>query len=119
MKNNKKLQAGLSDISTSFSPVSIYLMIRSLREKRNVLPAFRTSEKNRKKGIKKMARSHSVKIQQYTIDGKYKTTYPSIKNATKVTGVNGSHIIACAKGQRKRGGGYVWKYETDDYNLMD
>jgi len=92
---------------------------RSLREERTVLPAYKTSEKNRKKGIKKMAQSRQVKIKQYTIDGKYKTTYTGIKKAAKITGVNSSNIVACAKGKRNQGGGYIWKYETDDYNLMD
>src|SRR4051794_5545998 len=74
-------------------------MNRSLREERNVLPAYRTSEKNRKKGIKKMARKNRVKIKQYTKDGKHKKTYSSIKKAAEVTGISGSHIVACAKGK--------------------
>jgi hypothetical protein len=86
---------------------------RSLREERTVVPAYKTSEKNRRKGIKKMARSRQVEIKQYTTDGKYKRTYPSIKKATQVTGINGSHLIACAKGKRKQSGGYVWRYETN------
>ena len=44
-------------------------------------------------------------------DGKHKKTYPSIKKATQVTRINGSHIIACARGKRKQGGEYVWRYE--------
>jgi hypothetical protein len=86
-------------------------------EERNVLPAHRTSEKNRKKGIKKWPRTHWVKIKQYTIDGKYKRAFSSIKKAKQVTGINGSHIIACAKGERKQVGGYVWRYEGDAYIL--
>ena len=107
---------GLNCKSTNLELIHVgERMNKSIREERNVLPAYKTSEMNKRKGIKKMARSRQVKVEQYTIDGKYKATYPSIKKATKATGVNGSNIIACAKGKRKRGGAYVWRYERDEY----
>jgi len=49
-----------------------------------------------------MARANWVKIKQYTIDGKHKRTYSSIKKATQVTGINGSHYRLC-KGQEETG----------------
>jgi hypothetical protein len=58
-------------------------MNKSLREKRNVVPAYKTSEENKKRGIKMMARTHWIRIKQYTSDGKYKATYNSIKQARK------------------------------------
>jgi hypothetical protein len=90
-------------------------MNKSLREKRNLVPAYKTSEENKKKGIRKMARSHQIRIKQYAFDGKYKTAYASIKQAAKKTDVNASNIVACAKGKRRRGGGYVWRYEAAGY----
>jgi hypothetical protein len=54
---------------------------RSIREQRNVVPAYKTSEENKKRGIKK--RSRKIRIKQFTLDGKYKTTYPSIRQAAK------------------------------------
>jgi len=92
-------------------------MNKSIREKRNTVPAYKTSEENKKKGIKKMARTHWIRIKQYTLGGKYKTTYASIKEAAKKTGVSSSNIVACAKGNRRRGDGYVWRYEFDGYVL--
>jgi hypothetical protein len=62
-----------------------------------------------------MVRTHWIKIMQYSLDGKYKTTHASIKQAAKKIGVNASNIVACAKGKTRRGGGYVWRYEGDEY----
>jgi hypothetical protein len=113
---------GLNCEPTNLELISVAeRMNRSLiiREERNILPAYRTSEKNRKKGIKKMARTHWVNVKQYTIQGKYIATYSSITKATKASGVNGSNIVACAKGKRKQAGGYVWRYEGDEYIPAD
>lgn len=36
--------------------------------------------------------------------------YPSIKEASRVTGVSAANILAVLKGKRKHAGGYVWYY---------
>lgn len=36
--------------------------------------------------------------------------YPSIKEASRVTGVSSANILAVLKGKRKHAGGYVWYY---------
>jgi hypothetical protein len=59
VKDGNGLQCG----ATNLELISVAeRMNRSLREKRNVVPAYKTSEKNRRKGIKKMARTNWVKI---------------------------------------------------------
>lgn len=40
-------------------------------------------------------------------------TYPSLKNASKLTGIKSSNISACClnKPKYKTAGGYIWKYQ--------
>jgi hypothetical protein len=67
---------GLNCDSTNLKLIHVQERInRSLREERNFVPAYKTSEVNKKKGIKKMANTRWVKIKQYTIDGKSKTCF--------------------------------------------
>ena len=57
-----------------------------------------------------------VRINQYSLDGRYMHTYASVKEAKEAVGASGNAgIIACAKGNRKIASGYQWKY-TDECN---
>lgn len=42
--------------------------------------------------------------------GKYLSTFRSIKVAAKVTGIDSADIINCCMGSRKSAGGYEWAY---------
>lgn len=51
-------------------------------------------------------------VLQYTKDMVLVAEYPSIKEASKQTGLNGGNISECCKGKRyKSVGGYIWKYK--------
>lgn len=58
----------------------------------------------------------SQKVSQYSKDGKLIATYNSIKEASKLSGINGGDICSCCQGHKSDGtpkytaGGYVWKY---------
>ena len=47
-------------------------------------------------------------VQQITKNGQIINTYPSTREARRQTGI--AHIDDVARGQRKYGGGYIWKY---------
>ena len=43
--------------------------------------------------------------------GELLATFPSTREAERVTGINHSNISACCLGKLKSAGGYVWRYE--------
>lgn len=56
---------------------------------------------------------HSCKIQQ--LEGNTViATYPSIKEAERITGINNSNISQVCQGKRKSAGGYQWKYLDEE-----
>ena len=42
--------------------------------------------------------------------GELLATFPSTREAARVTGIANTHISACCLGNRKSAGGYIWKY---------
>ena len=62
---------------------------------------------------------HSCPISVYDLTGKYITTYPSSKVASKELGVLHSEIVSCCKGVKPDGkaryqtGGYIFRYAID------
>lgn len=58
-------------------------------------------------------------VLQYTMDGVLISRYISGKDAHRATGINHSHILECCAGKRyKTVGGYVWKYEERNDDLL-
>lgn len=62
-----------------------------------------------KTNIKKAIEKRKIKVNQYSLNGKFLKTWNSITEASKNTGTHKSNICACTKGKRKSGGGYKWK----------
>lgn len=62
----------------------------------------------------------SLKINQYSLDGKYIQTFRSIVEASEKTNAMRSEISACATAKpdgntgKKSAGGYMWRYYTGD-----
>lgn len=52
----------------------------------------------------------SKPVSKFTKDGEFVTTYPSIMEAGRQTGVVFCHISACCLGKRKSAGGFIWRY---------
>lgn len=61
--------------------------------------------------IKRSVEKQSVKVLQYTSDGRLVAEYPSINEAGRKTGINAGHICHVCKGIRPNAGGYVWRYK--------
>lgn len=50
------------------------------------------------------------RVAQYTLDGEYITTFPSVKSAAKAVGSAMNAISETCKGHRKTSHGFIWKY---------
>lgn len=60
--------------------------------------------------IKKIVSAYSrVYIMQYNKNGEFIRDYPSIRAASKATGISESAIHNCKTGKSKSAGGYIWK----------
>ena len=55
--------------------------------------------------------NQSKNIQQFSKNGDYIESYPSIAEAARQTNINRKSINACCTGKYKSAGGYIWKYE--------
>ena len=54
-------------------------------------------------------RSKQVQMfDKYT--GELLTTFPSTREAERITGISNPHICECCKGKLKSAGGYIWRY---------
>jgi deoxycytidylate deaminase len=53
----------------------------------------------------------SKRIHQYSLDGDYLGTYYSVREASRVTGIQLSAISGVARHERKTAGGYTWTYD--------
>lgn len=49
---------------------------------------------------------------QYALDGRLLNTYKSIREASRQTGVDQSHMCQCCLGNLKSAGNFIWKYKT-------
>lgn len=49
-------------------------------------------------------------VAQYTLDGEYVTTYPSLSEVQRQKGWSESNISSCCRGKYKKAYGFVWKY---------
>ena len=49
-------------------------------------------------------------VQQFDKNNKLLATYKSISDASRITGIKVSSISYSANGQRKTGGGYIWRF---------
>ena len=59
---------------------------------------------------------HGKPVNQYSLDGKYITTYNSTVDASEKIGICHTTIGKCCnhKGRSKTAGGYLWEYDTGD-----
>lgn len=60
------------------------------------------------------------KVNQYDLNFKYITSYPSTGIAAKAIGSKtGSHIGECCRGKIKSYKGYIWRYQEDIVSTSD
>ncbi len=69
---------------------------------------------------RKLQKVHTNKVGQYTLKGQELIKeYCSIIEASKETGISDKHIGSVCRGNRKRTGGYVWKYIDKDFSKIN
>lgn len=65
-----------------------------------------------KEVVQKIVDSQSIITCQYSIDGKLICKYKSVREASRVTGLQSGVIGRCCNGKLKTVGGYVWRHEV-------
>ena len=74
-----------------------------------------SEEESRKRGNE----SRGIKINQYTLDYEYITTWPSFREAVRQTNIDRHSISDCCKGELSQAGGYKWEYAAAMADLLD
>lgn len=76
-------------------------------------PTYNNNYGTLKKRVSKTLTNHplfSKAVIQKNPEGKIISEYPSISEAERATGIDGSTISKCCRGALKQSGGYIWKY---------
>lgn len=102
----------------SFNIKPSNLITVSLREKqkristrkRGVSPFTKLSKKFRSEIRKKIVRSVSKQVSQYSLEGRKMKTFNSMAEAQRVTGVFATSIAKVATGKGNKAGGFIWKW---------
>jgi hypothetical protein len=58
---------------------------------------------------------HKVKVNQYSLDGRYLKTFESLSDAAREIKSTSTNIRSACKGRRKSAGGYRWKYLNQEF----
>ena len=74
---------------------------------------FVKNDFNRIKHQQSMTKATGKKIIQYTKENILISEYPSIKEASRKTGISASNIQHSVSGRTKIAGGYIWKYADE------
>lgn len=59
------------------------------------------------------------RVQQYDLDGNLIATYNSVKEAAEKVGCNRVNISEVCLGKRKQCGGFIWKHESQQEDIVD
>lgn len=64
---------------------------------------------------KKVAEFHSIKVDQYSMDGIFITTHNSLMDAARSFGLlENTLLVRCCQGKRKSAYGFIWKYHGEE-----
>lgn len=79
----------------------------------NPKSAVKRYRKHSEETRKKLSESRKDKkaVNQYTLDGKYFSTYESLHKAAKTVGGTVTSISRCCNGKQKKYKGFIWKYK--------
>lgn len=70
-------------------------------------------EKNGMYGVHGKDHPSSKPVLQFDLEGNYIKRWENCVEAGKCLGVNGNSISRCARGDRKKAYGFMWRYEND------
>lgn len=110
----------IQDASKAVGITSSQICMELNKETKSLLGGFYFSyskELGPTKNYKNTGRAKPVN--QYDLNGKYITTFPSCGIAAKSTKSNFSHIAECCRGKLKTHNGYIWRYVEDIVLTLD
>lgn len=82
---------------------------------REILKGY--SNYSKKESNKRGARIFNKIVVQYDLDGNFLATYLSATEASNITGIGRSNILAVCRFEQKTAGGYQWRFEGESpYN---
>lgn len=81
------------------------------KEEKIVMPVVKSSKEEDDEDEK--APSKADLVSQYTMDGKYIRTFPSINDAVAAMEISRQTILDYINGKRYQTGGYLWGYDTE------
>ena len=55
-----------------------------------------------------------IPVEQYSLDGEYIASYPSMSQAAKAVGCSSGTISEFFSGKRQTAGGYKWRYANEE-----
>jgi transcription elongation factor Elf1 len=64
-----------------------------------------------------MKKKYNKKVTQYSLEGKILNIFNNATEASSI--INYDSIISCCIGKYKTAGGYVWRFEGDDFNIKN
>lgn len=68
--------------------------------------------------ITKISSKKTKVVLQYSKTGEYITSFKNATEAEKITKVDKSSIGRCCRNELKTAGGYIWKFKTDEKELL-
>lgn len=78
----------------------------------------RPKPKGFKEDVRAREQSKVKNIIQYDLSGKVICVFPSIQEAGRVSNIPATKICQVCKGTRKSAGGYIWKYEDSNDEII-
>lgn len=85
-------------------------------ETKKKLSIFNTGRKIPEEKKINFGKHNNVKIKQYDLNGVYITTFKSIADAGRFIKKHPNNVQMCASGKCRSAGGYIWRYENDEFD---
>lgn len=60
--------------------------------------------------IERMAKSQSIKVNQYDLNGNFIKQWVGINEVGRILNINHANIISVCQGKRNMAGGFIWRY---------
>ena len=100
-----------SDLAKEFG-MSNVVIIKYLKQGTKLGWCKYNAKEEMKRRAKLNGKSKGKAVSQFTLEGEFIKTYPSVTEAERETGITNSNISSCCNGKHgyKSAGGYIWKY---------
>ena len=82
----------------------------------NISHSFKIGlHKPHKHWVGKFGKEHhsSIPVLQYSLTGEFIDEYDGMHDADRKTGISYKYISRCCLGQRKKTGGFIWKFKNN------